>query len=397
MLKAGNWPSIIMLYLYGVVATSIVTQVVPVIGNIIHVYHIGHATAGWVISIPSLITALVALFGGYIADRVGERWVILAGCLLTLTGDLIAASAQTFDVLIAARLLEGLGYLSLTIGAVTMIMQTTSGARRGAALALWSSHTAVGVGVTLIVVAPLAQRGDAWRWAFGGHAILLAALAMAVAALPRGYAHTFTRQISDILMVLKTLSVYRVAFASCASALLQTGIMVGLTFYLSHLYAISVPAAASVGTLGEAVNAVGCLSVGPLLKRNNPPAFIALAGAILLTAGGMALYLPGMSLLGAIIGTSVFTFGIGLTNGLIWATVPTVSPASSTLGTTSGLVAQATYLGVLLGPPAIFATFAPGGWVLRLGLVLVMAVLQVGLLPIWSVKRMANKTFNRTM
>jgi hypothetical protein len=54
------------------------------------------------------------------------------------------------------------------------------------------------------------------------------------------------------------------------------------------------------------------------------------------------------------------------------------------MGATSGLVAQATYLGVLLGPPAIFASFHEGGWTIRVGLVVIAVVLQLAPILGWG-------------
>jgi hypothetical protein len=53
------------------------------------------------------------------------------------------------------------------------------------------------------------------------------------------------------------------------------------------------------------------------------------------------------------------------------------------MGATSGVVSQFTYLGVLLGPPAIFSSFHEGGWSVRIGLVVAAAILQLAPLPIW--------------
>lgn len=384
MFAAGSWPSIILLYAYGVIATSIVTQSVPVIGDISKAFGLSHTEAGWIISIPSLVTAIAALLGGWLVDRIGDRKVIFAGCLCVVAGNLTVFQTHDFNALLAGRLLEGIGYLSLTVGAVTMIMRTTTGIRRSTALGLWTSHTAVGIGATLLIVAPLAQHGEAWRWAFGGHAILLAILAAAVTLLPPKDANLVSRRLADIWTVVRSLKPYRVALASCASAFLQTGIMAALTVFLSRTYQVSIPTAAGIGTASEVVNAIGCLMVGPLLKRGYQPMTLAFGGGAVLLAGAVCLYLPGVSFEQAAIGVAVFSFGIGITNGLIWALVPFSAPSASTMGATSGLVAQATYLGVLLGPPAIFSTFHENGWTTRIMLVVAAAILQVMPLPIWG-------------
>lgn len=384
MLTPGGWPCIILLYLYGTVATSLVTQSVPVIGDIAHQFGLSHAAAGWVISIPSLITAVLALFGGWLVDRIGDKRVIVGGSLFALAGNLGVVVSHDLNMLFASRLLEGVGYLSLTVGAVTLIMRTTSGARRGVALGLWTSHTAVGIGLTLSVVAPLAQRGEMWRWAFGGHAILMAALALAGFLLPGKTQHMAARRLADIWTVVKSPRPYRVALASGASAFIQTGIMAALTVYLAKTFGVAIRTAAGVGTVAEVFVCIGCLSVGHLLKGGTSARLIASVGGVVALAGGVGLYLPVTGLSGAVAAVCVFSVGIGLMNGLIWTMVPAAAPSLATMGATSGLVAQATYLGVLLGPPAIFASFYESGWTLRIGLVVLATLLQLAPLPIWG-------------
>ncbi len=383
MFRSGKWPCIMLLYVYGTVATSLVTQSVPVIGDIAAHFGLSRVVSGWVISIPSLVTALVALPAGWVIDRIGDKKVLLVGSLCALIGNLGVFMTGDVTVLFASRLLEGIGYLALTVGAVAMIMRTTEGPRRAIALGLWSSHTAVGIGVTLIVVAPLAGHGEQWRWAFGGHAMIMAVLVLAAFLLP-GKTEGFTaRRLSDIREVVRHLPPYRVALASAASAFIQTGIMASLTVYFSHAFAISIPAAAGVGSLAEVFAACAGLSVGYLLRGGLAPRQLALIGGVLLLAGGVALYLPQTGFIGATVAICTFSLGIGAVNGLIWTLVPAASPAPALMGSTSGLVAQATYLGVLLGPPAIFATLHAEGWQTRVTMVAVAAILQLAPLPIW--------------
>lgn len=382
-MRSGSWPTILLLYAFGVVATSIVSQASPIVGSIAKFYHLSNANAGWIISIPSLVTALGALLGGWLTDRVGEKRVLFTGCLLTFFGDLLVFFSSNQGMLWGGRLLEGGGYLSLTVGAATMIMRTTEGDRRSTALGLWTSHTAVGIGATLLIVAPLAHSPEGWRWSFGGQAIVAALLAISVLFLPRPQAPALARRLSDIGVVLRSVGPYRVALASLATALLQTGVMAALVLFMSKTFGVSIPAAAGVGTVAEVVNALGCLLVGPLLKRRVAPAAVGVTGAAILLAGALMLYLPGVSFLCAAFGVAVFSLGIGLTNGLIWALVPKTAPSPQTLGVTGGLVAQATYLGVLLGPPLIFSSFHAEGWKQRVALVVAMTLLQVLPLPIW--------------
>ncbi|GAB5101328.1 MFS transporter [Caballeronia sp. HLA56] len=377
MLKAGSWPCIILLYIFGTVATSLVTQSVPVIGDIAAYFHLSHAMSGWVISIPSLITAIFALFAGWLVDRIGDKRVIVVGSVFAFVGNIGVFFSHELTMLFISRLLEGVGYLSLTVGAVTLIMRTTSGTRRSIALGLWTSHTAVGIGLTLSVVAPLAQRGDMWRWAFGGHAILMGALTLAAFLLPAKQGATHDRRLSDIWLVLKSRAPYKLALASGSSAFIQTGVMAALTVYLARRFQISIAAAAGIGTLAEVFVAIACLSVGHLLKAGAGVRTLALVGGTVMLAGGVVLYLPATSLIGASVAVCAFSAGVGTVIATIWTLLPSAAPTPATLGATSGLVSQATYLGVLLGPPAIFATFYDGGWSIRVMLVVLATLLQI--------------------
>ncbi len=387
MLTPGTWPCIILLYIYGTVATSLVTQAVPVIGDIAKQFGLSHATSGWVVSFPSLVTAIGALLGGWLIDRIGDKRVICAGSLFAVLGNLGVYFSHDLGVLFASRLVEGLGYLSLTVGAVTMIMRTTTGPRRGIALGLWTSHTAVGIGVTLSVVAPLAGHGEQWRWAFGGHAILMGVLTiLAPILLPGRDDRYVSRKLSDIWQVVRTLPPYRVALASGASAFIQTGIMAALTVYLSKTFELPIKTAAAIGTLAEVFVVGGCLSVGYLRKAEISPKLLALVGGLVMLIGGIVLYLPSTDLVGASAAVCAFSLGIGVVNGLIWTLVPGTAPSLATMGVTSGLVAQATYIGVLLGPPAIFGTLSDGGWTMRIGFLLLATLLQLLPLPIWGAR-----------
>ncbi|NKF24155.1 MFS transporter [Solimonas marina] len=386
MLRPGSWPCIILLYIYGMLATSLVTQAVPIIGDIAQRFGLSHTMSGWVISIPSLITAIGALLGGWLIDRVGDKRVIFAGSMFALVGNIGVFFSHSLGMLFFSRLLEGVGYLSLTVGAVTMVMRTTSGPRRNIAIGLWTSHTAVGIGLTLSIVAPLAGHGDQWRWAFGGHAVLMALLALAAPLLPAKTGDEAARSLSDIWEVVKRRAPYRVALAAGASAFIQTGIMAALTVYLAKTFSIPIKTAAGIGTVAEVFVVIGCVAVGHLLKAGLGARLLALVGGLTVLAGGIGLYLPATALSGAAVAICTFSIGIGLLNGLIWTFVPAAAPSLATLGVTSGLVSQACYLGVLLGPPAIFSSLHPGGWTTRVGYVLIATLLQLAPLPIWTRK-----------
>lgn len=73
--------------------------------------HLGasDAMAGATFSLPLFVMACSTLIYGSLSDRYGRRPVLLAGMVLFCLGALVAALAGTVEVLLAGRLIQGLG------------------------------------------------------------------------------------------------------------------------------------------------------------------------------------------------------------------------------------------------------------------------------------------------
>ena len=70
---------------------------------------VGVASAAWVISGYAVALAVLTAVHGRIADIVGVRGPLVIGVLLMATGALVAATAPTFPVLVAGRVLQVVG------------------------------------------------------------------------------------------------------------------------------------------------------------------------------------------------------------------------------------------------------------------------------------------------
>jgi MFS family permease len=337
---------------------------------------------GWIISMPSALTAIGAVLTGWLVDRVGDKPVLLAGCLIVILGDIGVTISETLTTLLDMRAVEGVGYVCIAVSAVTMLMRITHGARRNLALTLWSSFIPMSFALPLILTARLAGTG-AWRWAFSGHAIVLAVLlVLAVFSLPSREGDRGPRRTTGLATVLRSPGPYLLGSAFALHAFIQTGIVSTLPHKLMALYHVGFPVASSVITLGMLFNIIGCLVVGPLMNRGVGAWSISVAGVLGVLVGGVAVGrdLPGLQAAGAL--ACLFFFSSGLIAGL-WALLPHVAPGRHTLGATSGLVTQITLLGVLFGPPAAFAAQAGGDWS-REGVNVAIAAL-VGLLLLYLV------------
>ena len=360
----AGWGRIILVYALCVLAASSISQAVPVVGEIARTFPGSGRYIGWVISIPSALVALFALPVGWISDRVGDKQLTLVGSALLVVGDIGVVMADSINQLLAMRVLEGLGYVCVAVGTAAMLTRITTGPRRTAALTLWSSFVPMSFAIPLTLAGVLAGMGH-WRWAFGGHAIVTALLALgglALPARPKYLGPSEGQRAQGLGLVLRTPAVYGLGAAFALAAFVQTGITTTFAHMLAHRYDLSVPAASQVVTLGMLFNFAGCLAMGPLLNRGVSRALLATWGIALAAAGALVLYQPGSSIELAVAGALLFYFAAGLVVGL-WALLPAVAPGPATRGATSGLVTQLTLWGVLFGPPAGFAALAAGpGW-----------------------------------
>ncbi len=93
---------------------------------------------GYLLSLASLI-----LLGGSLGDRYGRRRIFVFGVGLFTVASLLCAIAPSVELLIAARLLQGVGGALLTPGSLAMIEASFRPADRAKAIGAWSGLSGV--------------------------------------------------------------------------------------------------------------------------------------------------------------------------------------------------------------------------------------------------------------
>jgi DHA2 family methylenomycin A resistance protein-like MFS transporter len=137
---------------------------------------------GWGVNSYLLVAAALALVGARLGDRYGRRRVFALGCACFAGGSLVAAAAPGFEVLVAGRVLQGVGAALLLPSSIEVIAVTLSGEAERRALLIRGTTFAVAFGVGPLV-GGLVGDTVGWRWVFVGVALL--ALVPAVLVLPR--------------------------------------------------------------------------------------------------------------------------------------------------------------------------------------------------------------------
>ncbi len=114
--------------------------------------HIGDTQVSLLLGLAfALVYGVAGLPAGWLADRTSRRNLIAAGVLVWSLGTLLCGASRSFGELFASRLVVGLGEAALSPAAIALIGDYFPPARRGAAVGLFLSGIAVGVGASIFI------------------------------------------------------------------------------------------------------------------------------------------------------------------------------------------------------------------------------------------------------
>jgi len=115
---------------------------------------------GYLVALASLI-----LLGGALGDRFGRRKVFVIGTVWFACASLLCGAAPNVEVLVAARVLQGVGGALLTPGSLAILQANFRQSDRAAAVGAWSGLGGVAGALGPFVGGGLVD-GPGWRWAF---------------------------------------------------------------------------------------------------------------------------------------------------------------------------------------------------------------------------------------
>ena len=122
------------------------------------------ADLSWVVTGYTLTFGGFLLLGGKLADRLGRRKVFMAGAVLFALASAVGGFAQNQEMLIVARLVQGLGGALMSPSALSLLTVVfEEGPERNRALGVFSGITAGGAAIGLILGGLLTDNLS-WRW-----------------------------------------------------------------------------------------------------------------------------------------------------------------------------------------------------------------------------------------
>ena len=141
---------------------TVVNLALPHIGTDLDASFSGVA---WVLNGYTFSLASLILIGGSLGDRFGRRRIFLIGAVWFTLASLLCALAPSVGVLVAARVLQGVGGALLTPGSLAIIQSTFHPDDRARAIGAWSGLGGVATALGPLVGGWLVDAAS-WRWIF---------------------------------------------------------------------------------------------------------------------------------------------------------------------------------------------------------------------------------------
>ena len=318
---------------------------------------------GWLMAMFSLLGVAGAVPVGAWVARAGDRHLVLAGLLAIAAGSTAGALANDVAMLLAGRVVEGLGFVLVTIAGPSVLQRMVSPGGKDLAFAVWSCFMPAGIAIALFSGSLL----DGWRGFWLGNAALAALLAVllllgvsrgAASAAPVSW-HSMAR---DAAATAKAGAPALIAASFVIYSLQFFALFSFLPVLLIERMGVGMAAAGSLSAVACCVNVAGNLAAGVLLKRGVARWLLAAVASALMGLSAIGIFLPVLGALPAFLLCLAFSGAGGLLPATLIGTSPIVSPNARLVPMSMGLLMLGSNLGQMIGPVIVGGAVDSMGW-----------------------------------
>jgi EmrB/QacA subfamily drug resistance transporter len=127
--------------------------------------HLSVSELEWVVAGYALTFGAFMLTGGKLADLYGRRLIFVAGLVVFTGASLACGLATGATMLIAARVVQGLGAALMNPATLSIITVTFPPRQRGMAIGIWAGVSALALAIGPLLGGIITERAN-WNWIF---------------------------------------------------------------------------------------------------------------------------------------------------------------------------------------------------------------------------------------
>ncbi len=172
------WVILAVVYFAGVAAPFNQFKVPPIMPVLLERFNIDLAQAGLLMSLFAMIGLVLALPAGIILQRLGSKAAGLIALACLAGGSALGGLASGFGLLMASRVIEGIGMGLIGVVAPATIAMWFPPEKQGAPMGIWATWVPVGT-VVMYALAPALAAAFGWQsvwWLGTGFALLMMVL-----------------------------------------------------------------------------------------------------------------------------------------------------------------------------------------------------------------------------
>jgi MFS transporter, CP family, cyanate transporter len=317
--------------------------------------------ASLTISLFLLAAMLVGIFGGMLADRFGQRRVMMLGLLGSAAGGFLGACSTSATMLLASRAVESFGFIATVLPGPALLSRLVSPHRLRPVMGLWACYMPLGMSIVLVLCQWLLDLMG-WRGIWIAIATASALLAAAVwwVLPPDPPRRHVTGSVALVMLTIGSVRPWLLA----ASFGVYAGQWMSVFGFLPTLYGAEGVAAATAGVLtavGAGINMTGNVGAGLLMQRGWRRHRLLVFAALTMLAAAWIIFASGAPFAVRYGALLAFSAVGGLIPGTLFASTPAFAPNASTVSTTAGLMQQGSALGQFVTPPLLALLVSTSG------------------------------------
>ena len=359
-----EWRLVGLLIGAGLLAACQVGKAAVSVPQLRHDLGLGLVEASWVVGAYGALGAIAGLVAGALIARMGTKTALVGGLVLIAIGSASGAFAEGLAALLAARLVEGCGFLGVVIAAPAVLNRVTAPRDRTTCFAAWGTYMPLGTAL-MMTVGP-ALMGSGWRLLWLANGVLVSAYAiLLIRTLPRqepsAVAGSRAGLLSSLSLVLTAPGPFLLALAFGTYTFQYFALTTLFPTLLVERLGLSIAEAGTMSAVVVLANALGNVSAGGLMRLGIPLWATAAAGFASVGLCSLGVF-SGLPTVWVCVFAAVSLAVSGAIPASIFAGTPALAPAPYLIPITLGLIMQASNLGQLVGPVALGAWIEGLGW-----------------------------------